>query len=847
MTDASRTQQLVLENGLQAAWQEDHRQPIVAIEARIKGGIRGEGPYVGSGITHFIEHMLFKGTPTRPPGSIEQEVRSYGGSINAFTSFDSTGISLYVDAASLRPALELVADVLRNAQFPPEEFQKEREVIISEIRMNLDDPERRLSRLFWSRHLLEHPYRHPILGYRSRLEGLTLEDLQRFYASQYQPQRVSVSCVGDVDGGAMEALILDVFGGWTRGQSEIRHDLVPEEPPPAAPRSETLRMPVQSAYVMLGFPSTRLSDPDTYPLDVLAAIVGHGASSRLYETVVRKQQLADAVGAWNYTPYDPGIFGVSFRTRTDRVDAALASIREIFDAVLSGGVTEEELKKAKRQTVASYVFGLQTVTARAGDLASSMLQTGDPEFSRRYLERIEAVTADQVRDAAARYLDSSRMTVASIMPEEASAESRDAEPAQEEFSVERHVLGNGLVALIGVDRHVPIAAIVASFRGGVRAETDTTQGLSNLVATMLTKGTSAKDAEAIALQVESMGGGLESFSGRDGFGVALRLLSEDLGGGIALVHELLSDASMAPEELELQRQLLLQRLQAEEDDIFHVGSRRLRETVFRGHPYRFRASGTPETVRDLSRRECLEFARKRLTPDNGVIAVFGDLDPHAVLEQLEATFGSLRGTGAEWPERLRAEFPDSIRRESVPMDREQALILLGFPGSRRTAQDRYALDLVTAVLSGMAGRLFQSVREAHGLSYTLGAYHVPGWDPGDLVVYAATKPEERARVQALLEEQLTRVAEQGFTDEELEQAKRYLIGAHRSELQDLVGLTKRSAIDELYGVGYDGWTRYEQEIRGTTLEALNRTAREHLAIERRAEVIVIPDGSAGGR
>jgi zinc protease len=183
------TSQLVLENGLTVVWQEDHRQPLVAIEVRILGGLRGEGPFLGSGITHFLEHLLFKGTPSRPPGTIEQEVRRYGGTINAFTSHDYTGVSLFVESRFLQEALGLLSDILQHATFPEEEFAKERRVILSEIQMNRDDPERRIRDLFWNRHLLLHPYRHPILGYPALLERLSVADLRALHHARSIPMQ----------------------------------------------------------------------------------------------------------------------------------------------------------------------------------------------------------------------------------------------------------------------------------------------------------------------------------------------------------------------------------------------------------------------------------------------------------------------------------------------------------------------------------------------------------------------------------------------------------------------------------------------------------------------------------
>src|SRR3989338_175930 len=228
----SSIRQLLLTNGLQLVWEEDRRQPLIAIEVRIKGGVGGEGRHVGSGITHFIEHMLFKGTPTRPPGTIDQEVRRYGGTINAFTSFDATGVSLFVESRYLKDALAMLSDILQHAVFSQEEFEKERAVVISEIQMNLDDPDRRLHQLFWSRHLLEHPYRHPILGYQPRLEQLTVDDMRNFYAAEYQPQNIVISCAGDLEAGAFPPLPRGIFEAWPRRAGGGRQQSVPGEAPP---------------------------------------------------------------------------------------------------------------------------------------------------------------------------------------------------------------------------------------------------------------------------------------------------------------------------------------------------------------------------------------------------------------------------------------------------------------------------------------------------------------------------------------------------------------------------------------------------------------------------------------
>ncbi|MBI2174927.1 MAG: insulinase family protein, partial [Candidatus Omnitrophica bacterium] len=619
--------QMTLDNGMQVVWEEDHRHLLIAIEARIKGGLRGEGRFLGTGITHFIEHMLFKGTPTRPAGTIEQEVRSYGGTINAFTSFDTTGVSLFVESRYLKEALGMLADILQHAVFNPAEFEKERAVIISEIQMNLDDPDRRIHQMFFGRHFLEHPYRHPILGYQSLLEKLTVEDLQNFYKAHYHPQQITLACVGDLEAENFQKIVQEQFESWPRGPIDPSQAIVAEEPPVASGKEVSAQLPVQTTYGFLGFSSVRLFDPKGYALDVLANILGQGRSSRLYEALVHQRQLAHSIAAWNYTPYDPGVFVIPFRTDSEQVEPLMAAIRQIILEIQEEGITEAELAKAKRGVRAEYFFSRQTIESRAGDLASSMAATGDPLYSRQYVLGIERVNRADVQEVARHFCDFDRKTVALIYPRvKEEKEAQRVLKTPHRMDMKKGVLSNGATTLIGIDRTLPIASIVVAFRGGVRAETEPQQGLSNLVAHLLTKGTRRHSALEIAQQVESLGGRLEPFSGRDGFGLSLQLLSEDLEAGLNLLHELVIESSFSEKEVGVQKTLILQQRQAQDDEIFIVGGRLLRQALFKGHPYRFDPLGSPQTLPQLSHQDCLQFAQQWIVPSNMVIAVAGDLN-----------------------------------------------------------------------------------------------------------------------------------------------------------------------------------------------------------------------------
>ncbi len=827
-----------LENGLTVVWSEDHRQPLIAIEARIIGGLRGEGPYLGAGITHFLEHLLFKGTDTRAPGSIDQEVRRYGGTINAFTSHDYTGVTLFVESRYAREALGMLADILQHATFPEGEFQKERAVVISEIQMNRDDPERRIRDEFWSHHLLLHPYRHPILGYQPLLERLTTNDLRTYYHAQYIPNNVVLACVGDLDGATFPALIEETFGSWPR--QNPYQVVVPEEPPAVSRREAAEELPVQAGYAMIGFPSTRLAHPDLYPMDVLSAILGQGRSSRLYEDVIRKRQLAQVASSGNYTPFDPGAFTVYLRADPARLDEAIHATQEVIDAIKQHGVTTAELQKAKRQIAADYVFRHQTMEAVADELASSLASTGDPTYAGRYVEEIERVTQEQVQQVARRYLDAGKATVMVIRPPKTAA-AAPAPAVEPRLTVTKTVLDNGLTVLVGVDRHLPVSTVMVVGRGGVRVETEETQGLCNLTAQLLLKGTTHHTASEIASTIESLGGSLAAFAGRDAFGVSLDLLAPDLDKGFTLVHELITDSTFPDDELALQRQLVLKELDAREDDIFDLGTQWLRRTLFIKHPYRFDPLGSKQSLPTLRRTDCQAFAKRWLVPSNLVLSVIGDVDPAQVKGLVERTFGRIPRGSVQWPDRISPEPLDRVRTRALRVDKEQSVILLGFRGTRVTAEDRETLDVLTNVLSGMSGRLFQTIREQQGLAYTLGATDAPSWDTGSITVYAATRTEERQKTLLALREQLKLVVDAGVTEEELAQAKRYLIGAYRMDVQQLSGLARRVTIDELYGLGYDSWTQYERRINAVTRDMVHEAARRYVTLDRSAEVVIAPD------
>lgn len=825
---SSRVERVVLENGLTLLLEEDHRVPLAAFAVRIRGGANAEGPRLGSGASHFIEHLLFKGTPTRVVGEVDRQVRSYGGDVNAFTGSDYTGVNLTAGAPFLRQAAAVLADVLQHSTFEAQEIDKERLVVHSEMQMRRDDPDQYLRERFYATAYHLHPYRESILGRQALFDQLTREDLLALYHQQYVANNMVIAVVGDFRIAEALPALTQVFGAMTPGAPLPL--AYPQEPEQVNTRRLTEYKPAHLSQFVLGFHSTALTEPDTFALDVLAQALGQGESSRLTQRLRNRDRLVYSIGAWNYTPADPGLFTIAAACEPASVEAASEAIHDEIARVQRQGLTPQELAKARRQVASAFITSRQTIESKADDLALNELTTGDYDFSRTYLEGISSVTVADVRRVANEYLFPANETIAILHPEVA-APAAPAPAAERGMpTVRKTVLGNGVTVLTQEDHRLPLVSLVLTAPGGVRAETAQTNGLSNLTAQWLLKGTRRRAAEQLAGRVESWGGSLRAFSGRDAWGVQLDVLQPQAQEALSLLAEVLTQPAWSAEEGQRLKEQIIGEIRQQQDDIFFVAGQTLREGLFPAHPYRLSPLGTEASVRGLTVEQARRFHQQATRPEQLILAVFGDMDTEQVLRQAARQFGA-RPKAAAPP--LPSPPPEpplaQTLRLRATMPKQQGVIMVGFRGTRWIDDDRYPLELLGAWLSGLGGALFNELRDQQGLAYTLGAYPVFGQDPGLWLYYAATRPEDLDRTQRALEGFLERLPRRTIDAEDLERTKAHLLGDFRSELQSTAGWALRSALDERQGLGFDAYRRYEERINGLTPQDLAQVIQRYIA------------------
>ncbi|HYE93546.1 MAG TPA: pitrilysin family protein [Terriglobales bacterium] len=399
-TSVPRPRREVLPNGLVLITQEHRAADVVALQLWVRVGGRDESPSE-LGLSHYLEHMLFKGTPTRPPGSIDVLIEGEGGTSNAFTSYDYTHYDVVVPSRGLRTAVDLLADIGVNASFPPAEIDGEKAVVFEEMRLVQDDPDkfatRRLGELAYS----PHPYGRPILGTPEGIKALTREPLQRYYKKFYVPRNMALVVVGAVSYVEVRAAVDATFGTLPAG--EVAR--ATPAPPPALTggRRVDVPRPEQQATLAMGWRAASANDADTYAVDLLTYILGDSPSSRLNQAVRERDRLVFSIES-NYVPSQlGGLVSVSARLDPGNLERAEASIREVIRRVREQGVTEAERERALITAESHYAFDIETAEGLARVLGQGETTTS-LEAELRYLERLRGVTAAEIQAMARKYL-----------------------------------------------------------------------------------------------------------------------------------------------------------------------------------------------------------------------------------------------------------------------------------------------------------------------------------------------------------------------------------------------------------------------------------------------------------
>ncbi|MCS6958491.1 MAG: pitrilysin family protein [Pseudanabaenaceae cyanobacterium SKYGB_i_bin29] len=861
----------VLANGLTVLLKPVHSAPVVTVQVWYPVGSRNERPGI-TGISHQLEHLLFKGTRSRPI-QFGRLFNALGSDSNAFTSYDVTAYYGVVGKDKLEALLELEADRMVNALVNEEALQSERTVVLSELDGNNNNPGTRLYRRVMAAAYPNSPYGWMVIGNREDVERFTVADLQQHYRTFYRPDRATLVVVGDVDVEQTLTRIKDIFG-------QIKLPPAPEPPEyrgnqavgyPQEPI--VVREPGSNPFLQMVFPNLpTLTDPDTAAIDVLDTVLTGGRSSRLYQALVQTGIASNVSGNASTMKTTGWYFFSATPAPGKSLDEVRQGILTEVKRVQEGGITLEELNDAKSQIRANYILSNRNIRGQGFQLGYNQAVAGDYRFSEKYLQLLAQVTVKDVQRVAQRYFQkpivgyfeptvvtagggggapsiqhSGYAPSTPVDPKEVRrylpAGAFQRSPVTDPRLPEKFILDNGLTFLLLTDRSSPSVTIAGNIRAGTGLDPEEKAGLASLVAQNLRNGTRTADALTLARELERRGASLSFSAAREGVSISGVALREDAPVLLKQLAEVLQKATFPERELELSRQRNLVNLKAELDSPSSLARRTFQQLLYPpGHP--FHPMRTAETLAAITRSDVLNFYQQYYRPERTTIVMVGDFDLEATKRQLQMLFREWeRGQAADKTELPAVPYPQQLTYKTIPLaGKTQAVTILGHPGIRRTDPRYHPALLLNQVLGGdtLSSRLGTEIRDRQGLTYGIYSQFQAGQKGGTFIVQMQTNPQDVERAIGSTLTLLRQVQREGITASELEAAKNTLINNFPVDLADPSGLAQVILTDEIYGLPRGDFYQFPQRLQNISLAQVNEVARTLLQPDQLLIVTVTP-------
>jgi zinc protease len=844
-----------LENGLQVLLLESHSAPVATFWVWYRVGSRNELPGQ-TGISHWVEHMLFKGTPTHPKGMLTRYIDRLGGRWNAFTWKDYTAYHEVLPAEHLDVAVRLEADRQTNTVFDAAEVESERTVIISEREGAENFPSYLLREEVDAAAHKVHPYRVPVIGWKEDLRTITRDDLYQHYRTYYQPNNAIAVAVGAFDADRVLELIRESFAPIPPGT--VPPPVRARDPLQEGERRLVLRRPGgATAYVHLAYHAPEATHPDHAALLVLDGVLsgfksvvpfdgpGGVRSSRLYRALVETELASDA-GSSLIPSIDPTLFRVVATARTGVEPAAVEErTRAEIERLAREPVGAAELAKVKKQARAQYVFAHDGVYRMALALGAYAIVETPAGFG-QLLERLDRITAEDIMRVSAAYLRADRLTAGWYIPEAggaaegarppvhrapvffASGAPRAAAPAVPitPETVTRTELQNGLVVLTREQQGSGLLAVHGYVRAGAMFDGER-PGINRLTTALLQRGTRTRSSQEIADTLESMGAALGVFPNMEVAAVSLRVLREDAPAALEILADILQHPAFPSAEVERARGEILTGLRVARQDTRHVAERAFRALAFPpGHPHARVADGDESVIEALTPADLAAFHAQYIRPEATILAFVGDMGSGEVLDLVGRLFSGWPRAGV-WhgpPLPPLAALPAPRRAEIRLAGKTQSDVIVGVPGIARNDPRYYETMMANLILGqiGLMGRLGERVRERQGMAYYAYSDLRAGLLAGPWWVRAGVNPrnEERA-VDSILQE-VRAFRETGPSEEEVQDAKDFLAGSLAVRLETNGGIAQMLADIELFTLGMDYVVRYPAIVRGIAHDAITR-------------------------
>jgi zinc protease len=859
---ADKVRRHQLANGLTLVVRRDTSAPVVAIVTFVSAGYFDETDDV-VGIAHVLEHMFFKGTPTRGVGEIAKQTKALGGYLNAGTIYDHTSYYTVLPSSAFAEGLDIQADAYARSLIESDELRRELEVIIEEAKRKADNPPAVATETLYELLHDKHRIRRWRIGREAGLRELTADAVRKFYRAYYHPGNTVLSIVGDVDPDVVIARVEALYAGLPVGTVErsrgVHEDLAPGF------RYRELSGDILQTQIALGWRAPATLHEDAPALDLLATVLSGGRASRLFRAV-RDRQLVSSVSAYHYTPTDLGVFVVSAEARPDRAGEAIRTMWDQLRRAREGEISAHEVERAQRIYEARWIRQLEDMEGQANFFAAWQA-LGDWTLGDSYLDSILRLTADDLRNVARRWLSPDDASVLIYRPKSAPSIAVDAKemravldragiagveasqpvPAappivrdrpkfvREEGGVRVYEGPGGVPILVRAKPEMPLANVGVFIAGGATEEPAASAGLTLLMARTAARGTQSRSSARVAEESELLGGSIGASVTGDSFGWSISVPSKNLAASVELLADVVQRPSFPPDVLETERAAAIAGVVATRDDMYRYPLRLASTAAYAGHPYGVPATGTEESLPTITSQAVARWHREKVLTGATTIGVVAEGDADEIAALVAGAFSALRHDEAKAPST--PAWPAGALEVVELRDRAQSAIAMLYPGPGRQDRDRFAISLIGGIASGLGGRFFDELREKRSLCYTVHTFLSDRWKAGAFVAYIATSPEKEAQARSGLLDEFRKIRDGQITKAELERAQTYAVGVHQIHMQSGAAVLGEMIDAFMFG-SLRELDEIDRNVREVTLADLQRVATQYFDPDRRVEAIV---------
>ncbi len=795
-----------LNNGLKIIVQSVPKAPVASMHFAVNTGSMHENP-AGYGLSHFLEHMIFKGSQKYSGiTEISDTVQECGGHINAYTTKDHTCYHIDCLTSYWEKMLDVLIDAVTAPLFPEDEFNSEKEVILREQNMYADDANSNLQLTTWQVAADNHPFGIPVIGFRDKIVQVNRSMMLDYYNRRYQPLNSTIVVVGDVNAQEIINYIEERLNSW---ENKI---ISPIALPPYSEKQSFNERDIffedNQARVMFCSNIPTGSEDDIPALDIIETILAGSSSSLLINRLKKRSNLAISVSAMNYFVEGAGIFCCFAACEPDKLHDTEKVIFSTFQDLIDGNIDEQDIERSITKNKLLFLRQMQTASNRAQMFVNSVIDFGSPNYWESYFTKLMAVDINQIKDVAKKYFEHNRLSVVRQRPAELQKKMIEATKKTEQPKRQNLFTKLRVSQVKYIENQLPFdsfAHISIVFPDGSLRDKIEKLGTSYLLTRVLLSASSSMAEEELLEFLDTHGISINFASGNNTFRCEINCLPEEVDKALAVVQDIFTAQAINETVFEREKNNLLQSSISKNKKIFAPAMRKLTTTIYgENHPYQCSFDGHPDTIVNIELEDIRNYLAGCFQRDKMVVSVAGNVKKLDLQVKLDNVFSELK-----WVNKTVSfdpiQFTDGLQQFKLDIPRKQALSLVGLPGIDINSKNRPILDLVVASLNGLSSRIFKIIREDNALSYDTGFVTRIGHYPGYLLIYALTEITKLDLAEKLICEIIGDISNNGLNEEEFLSAKLQVLSERAFDSQSISTIATNCALNEYFGLGHDSY------------------------------------------